>query len=344
MKRSAIRLAIILTAACSAMAQEPTSVAKNDFQMPRLKIAEAQELHWAKEGSIFLPAKCDQEGNLYLRFYAGTKALKAPLRKFSPQGNEIATYSLPSDPSFQAKGAGVLDFSIGKNGRVFLLTVSEDGFYVLKYNNDGTLASRIKLQTRFTPSRFQPFDSGEFLVTGVGRGTEASPSHAIVTAIFTPDGSWTRRIELPQEKAFEEAADRGDADFIEPGEISASNLAVERGHVIGGADGNVYVARWTYPAKIAVIAPSGEVVRSFDVKPPLERRKPDALFTHGSRLALEYSPAEPGQMPFIMLVGTDGQDYGAYDFSGAGSNLVCYGEQQGATLFNGKSFLFARLP
>ena len=343
MKRSAIGVAIILAAAYSATAQKPTSVAKNDYQIPRLKVAKTQELHRA-EGSILLPAKCDHEGNLYLRFYAESKALKAPLQKFSPHGNEVAAYSLPSDPSFQAKGAGVLDFAIGKNGQVFLLAASVDGFYVLKYDNDGALASKIKLQTRFTPSRFQPFDSGEFLVTGVGRGTENSPSHAIINAIFAADGTWTKRIDLPQEKAFEEAADRGDTDFIEPGQISAGNLAVERGHVISGADGNVYVARWTYPAKITVIASSGEILRSFDVKPPLERRKPDALFTHGSRLALEYSPTEPGQLPFIMLVGTDGQDYGAYDFSGAGSNLVCYGEQQGATLFNGKSFLFARLP
>ena len=172
MKRSAIGLAIILTAAYSAIAQKPTSAAKND--LPRLKVAKTQELRRA-EGSIVLPAKCDQEGNLYLRFYAQSKAHKAPLRKFSPEGNELAAYSLPSDPSFQAKGAGVLDFAIGKNGQVFLLAALVDGFYVLKYDKGGTLASRIKLQTRFTPSRFQPFDSGELLVTGVGRGTEASP-------------------------------------------------------------------------------------------------------------------------------------------------------------------------
>jgi hypothetical protein len=38
------------------------------------------------------------------------------------------------------------------------------------------------------------------------------------------------------------------------------------------------------------------------------------------------------------------QEHSVYDFSGAGSNLVCYREQQEATLFNGKNLLFARLP
>jgi len=344
MKPLTIWVWTLLMASVCGIAQGQTDITHDKSELPRLKIVKLEGQQHPELTSIIVPTKCDEEGNVYMRSYGDLKPLNAPLYKFNPAGEKLAIYSLPSDPSFQPKGTGALGFAIGKDGHVFQLAVGEDGYYVLKYNKDGSFDSRIKLQLRFTPSTFQPFDSGEFLITGVGRGTEANPSHAIITAVFANDGAWIKRVELVEDKLFEQAADRGDADFIEPGQNEAGNFAVERGQMGRGSDGNVYVARWTYPAKVYVIAPSGAVVRSFDVTPPLDRRKPDALFLEGDRLALEYSSLRFDSRSFVMVIGREGQEPKAFDFSGLGSNVLCYRAPGRFTLLNRRSFLLAELP
>jgi hypothetical protein len=323
------------------MAQTQPDAPKNKPEVPTLKIVKTLPLRRAGEESMLLPSKCDEDGNVYVRFYVHPSPLRAPLYKFSPQGEQLTTFSVDSDPAFQPQGAGVRDYEIGKGSKVFLLAVAEDGNYILSYNKNGSLDAKIKLQIRFLPSRFHVFDSGEFLVTGFGRGTEAHPSHAIITAVFAKDGTWLKRVELPEGKPFEEAADRGDAEFIEPGQIQAGNFAVEEGRIARGADGNLSVVHWADPARVHVIASSGEVVKSFDVKPPLEGRKPMAVFVHGDRMALEYPSLQDDRRSFITVVRLDGQEQTTYDTSDVHSSLACYGESERFT-FLGKQLQFAQ--
>jgi len=55
-------------------------------------------------GSILMPPRCDQSGNLYLRFYHQQSPLLEPVYKLNANGEQQVIYSLASDPDFVGKG------------------------------------------------------------------------------------------------------------------------------------------------------------------------------------------------------------------------------------------------
>ncbi len=308
----------------------------------RLKIVETVALRRNESGSTLPPEKCDGEGNVYVRFYHGSSTLKEPVYKFDQKGEQRGKYSVASNSEFQTRGAGVLDFAIGKHGEVYQLAISEKGAYIIRHNTDGRIKSKAKLDTDFFPHHFAVFDSGQFLITGVGFESAANlEPHSIYTAIFDERGRLSKKIILPEDKIYEDAADRGDAESIEVGGGGGGNYAVEWGQVTRGSDGNLYVVRWTNPAKVYAIASSGEVVRSFEVKPDWDGRKPDGAYIHDGRLALLYAARQDDRRSMIKVVAIDGGEVeAAYDISGVGT-LACYGEPERFTLFAGQRLVFA---
>ena len=309
----------------------------------RLTVREKVPLQ-GRTGAILLPPQCDQEGNVYLRFYhAGPpRPPQEPVYKFKKTGEQEAIYSLGSDPEFQGKGMGIRDFAVGKDGDVHELAISKAGYYIISFGKNGKIKQKTKLAVAFEPFHFAVFDSGEFLITGEGRGHGTGAPFSIHTAIFDGSGVLRENIELPEDKPFVEAAQRGDSRFVEPN--YGGNFAVERGQVTRGSDGNVYVVRWTEPARIYAIAASGDVVRSFEVKPDWEGRKPDGAYSSNGLLALEYAGTqeEPGHS-MIKVVGLNsGEEQARYDTSREGGTLSCYTRGR-FTFFAGDQLLFAQL-
>ena len=49
-------------------------------------------------------------------------------------------------------------------------------------------------------AQFQPFDSGEFLVSGLRRGAEAN--RHVVAAILASDGTWLKTVDLPKDNRY----------------------------------------------------------------------------------------------------------------------------------------------
>ena len=321
-----------------ALAQKPPTNQQDGLR--RLQITQSVPMK-GKTGEIVFTPKCDQEGNVYVRFYNRDAVPHDPVYKFNKEGQQEAVYSLQSDVEFQPKGAGALDFAIGKDGTVYLLASSKAGNYIITYAKNGAVKSKVKLAVRFQPFHFGVFDSGEFLVTG-GGNKYGPETYNISTAVFDRSGALHKSVELPEDKPFIDAARRGDAQFAEAG--GGGNFAAERGQVTGGSDGNIYVVRWTTPARIYAIAPSGDVVRTFEVKPDWEGRKPDGAYSHAGLLALYYGGLqdEPGRSMIRVVRLDSGEGQASYDISGTGAILTCYSDA-GFTFLGGDKLLFAQL-
>lgn len=294
--------------------------------------------------SVQLPVRCDSEHNIYLRLFHGRAADKEPLLKFSNGGEQKATYSLADDSAFQGPGKGVLDFSVARDGTVYLLaaTAFENELvnYIVPFSKDGKELPKIQIGEKFKRDRFEVFDSGEFLITGTDLETELKPEpHAIYTAVFDVTGKLIRKIVLPEDASYEEAAKRGDIDFFDSGLAGGGNFAVERGMAARASDGNVYLMRWTVPAKVYAISQSGEVLRSFDVTSPLEGKKPASIHADGDRLAIQFEGDGNDARSLVKVVGLRGEQYGTYDTSGLGVAFACYVAPSQFTFLKGGDYL-----
>jgi hypothetical protein len=339
---------LIITLASMA-AQDQTSSRSptaNEETIRRLEITETITAKSQPRTALQLPPRCDDDGNIYFQIFHGTgiHPAKEPLHKLDKSGDDKATFSLPSDPEYHMYGTGTLDFAIDKQGQVYFLTVAmvdkKVANVILRFAKDGALKSKIGLDRDFKVNRFDVFDSGEFLVTGTERETKTNPNpHGVYTAVFDAQGKLLKKVVLPEDQSYKEAADRGDNEFVEPGDQGGGNFAVERGMVTRAADGNLYLMRWTTPARIYAISPAGEVVRSFEVASDWERKKPACIHAHDSRLAIRFEGDESDIRAQIKVVGLDGQVYATYDATGLGVAFACYTEPERFTFLGGQDKL-----
>lgn len=289
--------------------------------------------------SIWHPPACDAKGNVYFRpYYSHQHPLRSPVYKFSPRGERLAVYSVSADTEFAGQGNGGEDFALGKDGEVYQLAASEKGSYIVQFEQDGTIKSKIRLRTGFSAYHFAVFDSGEFLVTG--SGADDPILHVIYTGIFDRSGKMVKRIVFPEDQQYTQAANRGDTEFTEPGNTIPGNYAVDRGAVVRASDGNLYVVRWTTPARVYAVSPAGEIMADFEVSPPIDGKKPSIVVSHGKRLAIEWEGTQNDPRAGITVVGLDGQPYATYNEKiGV---LACYSDQERFTFLGGTELRFAQ--
>jgi hypothetical protein len=304
-----------------------------------LAVVETATFKQPSGDSIVLPPACDAKGNVYFRPYESRKRpLRSPIYKFSPQGERVAVYGVSADAEFAGQFKGGEDFALGKDGEVYQLATSEKGSYIVQFDQNGAIESKIRLRAGFSPYHFAVFDSGEFLVTG--SGADDPILHAIYTGIFDRSGKMLKRIVFPEDEQYTQAADRGDAQFTEPGNTIPGNYAVDRGAVVRVSDGNLYVVRWTTPARVYAVSPAGEIVANFEVSPPIDDKKPSIVVSHGSRLAIEWEATQNDPRAGITVVGLDGEPYATYNEKlGV---LACYSGQERFTFLGGTELRFAQ--
>jgi hypothetical protein len=284
--------------------------------------------------AIQLPIRCDEEGNYYVRFFHGSRATKEPIYKIDKNGVQRAVFAITSTPDFDASGTAGVDFAVGKNGDVFQIAIAEKSNYVVHFSKEGVLQSAVKIDKEFTPLRIAVFDSGKLLMSGLDLETAEKPNpHSLYTGVFDGSGKLLKEIVLAEDKKYQEAADRGDAEFIGPGQIGGGNFAIERGNVTRASDGNIYLVRWTIPAKVYAISSDGEVTRSFEVEPELQHKKPGGVYEHSGRLAIQFEGDREDPSSVIKVVGLDGEDYATYDSSGLGIAFVGYSERERFAFF-----------
>src|ERR1700738_3038691 len=69
----------------------------------KLKVRDEVAVRTQYATPVIFPARCDPEGNVYVRFYRYPDTLASPWVKVSPDGQVVATYSLTSIPEYNSQ-------------------------------------------------------------------------------------------------------------------------------------------------------------------------------------------------------------------------------------------------
>jgi hypothetical protein len=315
----------------SGVAQTITPSVDDGSRVKSMRIMQTTVSQTQPGGSILMPPRCDQSGNVYLRFYHQQSPLLEPVYKLNTNGEQQVIYSLASDPDFGGKGHGGSEFALDKNGDLYQLASAADGTYIVAFNKDGAIRSKARLTPQIAVSHFAVFGSGKFLVAGTDRETATNLNpHSLFTGVFDTDGNLKQKVVFPEDKAYEDAANRGDNDFFDPLREGGGNYVVERGATEAGSDGNVYVVRWVHPAQVYAVSDTGRIIRTFQVKPELEGRKPAFVHAGGEQLAFHFvGDSDKGdRRAIVTIVGLDGQQRAVYDSTEMGVGLACYSREE----------------
>ena len=320
---------LLLGLSTSSIAQDASVHSANDAVGKPLRVMQTTTSPNQVGAATLMPVRCDSDGSIYVRFYHDKTPLVEPIHKLDNKGEHKLVYSVAGDAQFVGRGKGGTEFAIGKNGDVYQLASADDGTYAVAFNKDGSIRSKAKLVPDLAAWHFAVFESGRVLVAGTERETVSNLSpHAPFTGIFDPSGKLLHKIVFPEDKSYEDAANRGDSDFFDAGLGGGGNFAVEHGSVERGSDGNIYVVRWVHPAKVYAVAETGQVVRTFEVRPELEGRKPAFVYATIGKLAFQFAGDRDRADPrsIIKVVGLDGRDYVTYDSTALGVGLACYSQ------------------
>lgn len=322
------RLFVVLLAVCPAVCQDMKPSPPSGEIRP-LAITERVWVNSHAGDAMLLPLRCDAEGNVYVVFYHFKNPAQEPIYKFDARGAQKAKFLISSDSTFTGRGRGGLEFAVGKDGAVYQLAIGGENYesYIVSYDGNGTIKSKARLDPDFAARQFGVFDSGEFLVTGTPRETEQNLNpHSVFTGIFDATGKLLRKLVMPEDKGYQEGAERGDTQFFEPSRGGGGNFAVERGTVARSSDGNLYLVRSTTPVKVYVISPAGEVVRTFEVTSELAGKHLGAVIENNGRLAFQFLGTSEDTRTAIQVVSSSGEKYATYDASPVGISLACYSQ------------------
>jgi hypothetical protein len=274
-------------------------------QLPELTLRDTVKTAYLNAGMLLLPAKCDRDGNVYLRDV--TEGVHA-IHKLNAEGKQVALFQ-PDPPTAGSKPIAEGYFSVGKDGYVYELVGSwEDRKnHVLIYRPDGTLKTDVSLETGFAwiPAQVAAFPSGNFLVTGLKYDHRRTNSVKLpFTGVFGPDGSLLKEVKLEDDDMIHDMAVVGDSRVTAP-EAPGVNHAVELGDMDAANDGNIYLMRRLSPAIVYAISPEGEVVRRFTVEAGQRDSMPESMHIAGNRIAVEF-------YELIKIVDLEGRELTTY--------------------------------
>jgi len=275
-----------------------------------------------------LPAKCDADGNLYVRTNPeGDEAI----RKLSSKGERVTMFQAKS-PDLKVNRPTY--FSIGPDGDVYqIVNVWDIAQYVFAYKSDGSVRSEIKLQTdfRFSPYLVGVFSSGDLLVSGLEYDHDRSnPVMWPFTGIFSSAGDLRKELVFEDDGKIHDMAAEGDPKVVSV-QRPSFNHAVTQGAMEAGQDGNVYLMRRLSPAIFYAVSAGGTVVRRFTVSTGQEGFMPVTMHIAGNKIAVLFRQ-EQTRKEIIKVVDLEGHDVATYDGptkdgrQALGLAFICYTE------------------
>lgn len=267
------------------------------------------------------PLKCDKDGNLFVHPYESGR-VAFPVRKFDPKGKTLATYSFSSALDLQFVGAGY--FNIAPNGDFYQIAWTDDATYVVRFAKDGALKSSTRLDLPFYASKVAVFESGRMLLAGRREFKDSQGNQSPFTAIVDSSGKMVKEVSLADDQKIREAAERGDADYVNPLFPAATNQAIDLGQAVSGPDGNVYVMRRMVPVPISVISDAGEVLRTLHVEAPDLLMKPESIQVVESRVAILFRNEQSKDQIIRVVDSQTGEDQALYDAKDLGPAFLCY--------------------
>jgi hypothetical protein len=288
-------------------------------------------------GAFMSSSKCDADGNLYIRKFAADRPLLGPVVKIDADGKRVALFDPAAFSQLALERADA--FSPASDGGLYQIAQSaglKPRIYVLHYASDGSPASPARLDADFEVYTFAAFAGGNFLVSGVRRDAQNKDDHGRnFTAVFSADGRELARL------SFEEAG-RGKAGAglkLQPKDAAKVAPALDLSDAEVGADGYLYVMRPSSPALVYVIAPSGKIMQTLKVTPPLLGAMPNAFHVSGNRLAVVFANGgDPGQenrgSAVVVADAQTGGTIASYAAPAApGASFACFSANDGVFTF-----------
>jgi hypothetical protein len=281
-------------------------------------------------GAFMSPSKCDADGNLYIRKLAMDRPLHGPVVKIDQDGKRTALF----DPSAfsQLKLDRADAFSPAFDGGIYQIAQSgilKPSIYVLHFSSDGSPSSPTLLDADFEVYTFAAFANGNFLVSGVKRDVQNKNDRGRnFTAVFSADGR--ELAQLSFEEPQQSAKVRAGKAKINDVEKLAPPLDLADAEV--GSDGNLYVVRFSSPAVVYVIAPTGKIMKTIKVASPLPGASPSAFHVSGNRLAISFWSEETQTV--VVADAQTGRKIASYaDATDAGPSFACYSANEGVFTF-----------
>lgn len=255
------------------------------------------------------PIKCDSRGDLFVQAAPPLARSASSVIKISREGERTSVYSLEKVSGFSSKGAEMVDFTVASTGDVYFLIRKcldkKCELAIINFAGDGSVRGVTKLDADFDPARFALFESGEFLVTGLGAGTPksvassgskvnaAGTSRAPFVGIFDSQGHLVTTVAPPEAESGKgvHKGKNASEEGIPEDEQAAFRASVQLGFLSSGAPGTVYMARRTSTARVYQISSAGRVLRSFETTPPSDKAWPmDMRFdADEGRLVFEFN-------------------------------------------------------
>jgi hypothetical protein len=355
---SAVSPAQIHSAPPSAPAKTPVSGSSISGSTIALHASSTMNVASEMGGAFMPPAKCDGDGNLYIRKFATDRPLLGPVVKIDPEGKRTALFDPAAFSQLALDRADA--FSPASDGGMYQIAQSgilKPRIYVLHFSSDGSPSSPTRLDADLEVYTFAAFASGNFLVSGVQRDVQNKNDRGRnFTAVFSADGRELAQLSFegshePRKAAVKTGAGgsqqaakqnepqkegQSNADNAAPGRVRryatiVSGLDLADAEV--GSDGNLYVMRRSSPALVYVIAPSGKIMQTLKVAAPPGAR-PSAFHVSRNRLAISFWNEESQSQTMVIADTLTGRKIASYaDRTGLGTSFACYEANEGVFTF-----------
>jgi hypothetical protein len=306
-------------------------------------------------------ARCDANGNLYIRKYATDRPSLSPVVKIDSEGKRVAIFDPAAFSQVHPERADA--FAPGADGGLYLMAVvggTKRRVSVLHFSSDGSPSSPIDLEGDLDPYQFAPFLNGNLLVSGFRQNSESADKPQPFTAVFSADGRWLANVSFEASVApGVVAAHDGNAAITRAAagnsQLSAkastasstappSAPALDLSDAEAAADGNVYAMRMarSEAAVVDVISPAGRILRMLRVVALKSGAAKDTASDHGeanafhvsvNQIAIEFGGDSETQT-FVVVDAQTGRRIATYSYSGdSGASFACYSANEGVFTF-----------
>lgn len=290
-------------------------------------------------GGAYGSAKCDAEGNLYIRKFALDRPLLGPVVKIDPDGKRVALFDPAAFSQLALDRADA--FSPASDGGLYRIAqsgVSNPQIYVLHFGSDGAASSPTRLEANFEVYTFAAFADGNFLVSGMKRDANNKNDRGRnFTAVFSADGRELAQLSFRDSAETTGAVAKADAKGVQKKVSKDSDKTapmLDLADAEMGSDGYLYVMRPSSPPLVYVIASSGKIMQTLKVAAPTAGAVPSAFHVSGNRMAISFW-SEKSQIQMVVVVDAQtGEKIATYADPGEmGNSFACYSANDGVFTF-----------
>jgi len=305
--------------------------------IPAIALHETSRKSIASEmgGAFMFPAKCDADGNLYIRKFATDRPLLGPIVKVDPEGKRIAFFDPAAVSQLKLDRADA--FSPAPDGGLYQIAAvgaANSQIYVLHFSSDGTPATPTRLDADFQPFQFAAFTNSNFLVSGFQRDPQnMSDPGRPYTAVFSADGRLLAQLSLEPPP---EPAHATPKSAVKPAisDARTSTPTLDLSDAEASPDGNIYALRRSSPALIYVISSVGKIFRTLKIKPPANGVMPNTFHVSANRVAVSFWDDNTNTQTLVITDAQTGRRIATYSDAGAlGPSFACYSAAEGVFTF-----------